>query len=356
MLRNIKRLIVRNIYIIFTALVSIISIIFFLVMKLNLDKIGSVNPSIYKETNMLLIIIGVFMALILLTILGFIYIIRNNILNFSNSMCDAIDKIISKEENIVFEVNDETLVSKLQHKLKKLIEIINNDREEAIRERDNIKSLIGDISHQIKTPIANITMYNDTLIQRELNKEQQKMFLNNMKFQVSKLEWLVQALIKMSRLESNIISLNRSKNNINDTIANSLSGIYLKAENKNITLEVECPSDIKVYHDKKWTSEAIFNILENAVKYTNNGGSIKVIVEEWELFTKIDIKDTGIGISEEEINNIFKRFYRCNEVSEIEGVGIGLYLANEIITKQGGYIKVDSEIQNGSKFSVFLKR
>lgn len=355
-MRKVKGFIFKNIYIVFTVLIAIISIIFFVVMKLNLDRIDSISPDIYKETNMLLIIIGVFMALIGLTILGFIYIMRNNILSFSNSMCDAIGRIINKEENIVFEENDETLVSKLQHKLKKLIEIINNDREEALREKDNIKSLIADISHQIKTPITNITMYNDTLIQRDINKEQEKMFLNNMKFQVSKLEWLVQALIKMSRLESNIISLNKSKSNINDTIANSLSGIYLKAENKDITLEVECESDIEVYHDKKWTSEAIFNILENAVKYTNYGGNIKVIVEEWELFTKIDIKDTGIGIAEEDINNIFKRFYRCSEVSEIEGVGIGLYLANEIITKQGGYIKVKSEVKNGSEFSVFLQR
>ena len=199
-------------------------------------------------------------------------------------------------------------------------------------------------------------MYNDTLIQRELNKDQQNMFLNNMKFQVSKLEWLVQALIKMSRLESNIISLNKVNSTLSDTIANALSGVYLKAEEKEIDLTIECPAFIKVNHDKKWTSEALFNIIENAVKYTDNGGSINIFVEEWELFTKIDIMDTGIGISEEDINNIFKRFYRCREVLEVEGIGIGLYLTNEIITKQGGYIKVKSEKGKGTTFSVFLQR
>ena len=353
---RLKRIFSNNIYSIFSILISIISIIFFIIIKLNLDHIVTNNPKIYNEANSLLFIIGTFILIIALVILGFIYIIRRSTVKFSNSMCDSIDKIIYKEEKIEFVEDEETIFSKLQHKLKKLVEILDNNREEALREKDNIKSLIGDISHQIKTPIANITMYNDTLIQRELNKDQQNMFLNNMKFQVSKLEWLVQALIKMSRLESNIISLNKVNSTLSDTIANALSGVYLKAEEKEIDLTIECPAFIKVNHDKKWTSEALFNIIENAVKYTDNGGSINISVEEWELFTKIDIMDTGIGISEEDINNIFKRFYRCREVSEVEGIGIGLYLTNEIITKQGGYIKVKSEKGKGTIFSVFLQR
>ncbi len=353
---RLKRIFFNNIYSIFTILISIISIIFLIIIKLNLDNIVTTNPSTYNEANSLLFIIGIFILIIASIILGFIYIIKKNTINFSNDMCDIIDKVIYKEENIEFVGDEETIFSKLQHKLKKLVEILDNNREDALREKDNIKSLIGDISHQIKTPIANITMYNDTLIQRELSKDQQNMFLNNMKFQVSKLEWLVQALIKMSRLESNIISLNKVNSTLSDTIANALSGVYLKAEEKEIDLTIECPTDIKVSHDKKWTSEALFNIIENSVKYTDNGGSISISVEERELFTKIDIKDTGIGISEEDINNIFKRFYRCREVSEVEGIGIGLYLTNEIITKQGGYIKVKSDKGKGTTFSVFLLR
>lgn len=353
---RLKRIFSNNIYSIFSILISIISIIFFIIIKLNLDHIVTNNPKVYNEANSLLFIIGTFILIIALVILGFIYIIRRSTVKFSNSMCDIIDKIIYKEEKMEFVEDEETIFSKLQHKLKKLVEILDNNREEALIEKDNIKSLIGDISHQIKTPIANITMYNDTLIQRELNKDQQNIFLNNMKFQVSKLEWLVQALIKMSRLESNIISLNKVNSTLSDTIANALSGVYLKAEEKEIDLTIECPAFIKVNHDKKWTSEALFNIIENAVKYTDNGGSINIFVEEWDLFTKIDIMDTGIGISEEDINNIYKRFYRCREVSEVEGIGIGLYLTNEIITKQGGYIKVKSEKGKGTTFSVFLQR
>ena len=110
-----------------------------------------------------------------------------------------------------------------------------------------------------------------------------------------------------------------------------------------------------VFHDKKWTTEAIFNIVENAVKYIDYGGNINIEVIPLEIFTRIDISDDGIGIFEEDINNIFKRFYRGREVQQIEGVGIGLYLTREIISKQGGYLKVKSKKGIGSKFSVFLQ-
>lgn len=351
-----KNFILKNVYKIFLLLFLFISIIFFIVIKSSIDNIINLKLDMDTEGNKLLIIIGMFIIIITILILGFVYILRIKILEFSDEMCEVIDKIIYHDEAINFELDDETLLSKLQHKFKKLMDIMENYKFQSKREKDNIKALIADISHQIKTPIANISMYNDTLIERKLNEHQQKIFLNNMRVQVRKLEWLVQSLIKMSRLESNVIKLTNKESFLSDTIANALSGVYLKAEEKEINLKVSCPHGIKLCHDKRWTSEALFNIIENAVKYTNNGGEIDIIIKNWELFIKVDIIDTGIGIKESEINNIFKRFYRAKEVSDIEGIGIGLYLANEIITKQGGYIKVISKENKGSIFSVFLKK
>ena len=350
-----KSFIFKNIYKIFILLLVFVSIIFAAIIRLSLNNIIKVEPSLYNDANRLFIIISSFIGVIILLVIGFVCILRFNILYFSDNMCNIIDKVISKEQFIDFDTHRETMLSKLEHKFRQLVEIMNNDKEEALREKDNIKSLISDISHQIKTPIANLSMYNDTLIERDLGKSQQKIFLGNMRFQVSKLEWLVDSLIKMSRLENSIIKLNKSSGKLNETIANALSGIYIKAEKKNIKLRVDCPSYITLLHDKKWTSEAIFNILDNSVKYNNGNGEIKILVESFEFFTKIDIKDTGIGIDENEINNIFKRFYRSRELSEVEGVGIGLYLSNEIITRQGGYIKVSSEKGKGTTFSIFLK-
>ncbi len=133
-------------------------------------------------------------------------------------------------------------------------------------------------------------------------------------------------------------------------------GILLNAEKKQINVQVDCPENLVVSHDRKWTSEALFNILDNAVKYTPEGGQIRVSVESWEMYVKIDIADTGIGISEQHQGAIFKRFYREDIVHDVDGIGIGLYLAREIVTLQGGYIRVTSEVGRGSTFSVFLPR
>ena len=119
---------------------------------------------------------------------------------------------------------------------------------------------------------------------------------------------------------------------------------------------MDCLENLVVSHDRKWTGEALFNILDNAVKYTPEGGQICVLVESLEMYVKIDIADTGIGISEQDQGAIFKRFYREDIVHDADGIGIGLYLAREIVTLQGGYIRVTSEVGRGSTFSVFLPR
>lgn len=128
----------------------------------------------------------------------------------------------------------------------------------------------------------------------------------------------------------------------------------MNAKRKNIQVSVDCPAGIVLAHDRKWTSEAPFNILDNAVKYTPTGGDIQVSVQSWEFYVKINITDSGKGIAEGRQGMIFKRFYRQEEVHDIEGIGIGLYLGREIVTMQGRYSKVASTVGYGSRFSVFL--
>ena len=166
----------------------------------------------------------------------------------------------------------------------------------------------------------------------------------------------MQAMIKTSRLETGVILLDRKIQPLYDTLAAALGGILLNAERKHIHVSVDCPEDIILPHDRKWTSEALFNILDNAVKYTPADGDIQVSVQSWELYVKIDITDSGKGIAESRQGMIFKRFYREEEVHDIEGIGIGLYLARKIVTMQSGYIKVTSTVGCGSTFSVFLPR
>ena len=216
--------------------------------------------------------------------------------------------------------------------------------------------MISDISHQVKTPIANLKMINSTLIDQEVPVQKQKEFLAAQTSQLDKLDFLMQAMIKTSRLETGVISLEKKEQPIYDTLAAALGGILLSAEKKRIDVQVDCPERLEACHDRKWTSEALFNILDNAVKYTPEGGQIRVRVECWEMYLKIDIADTGIGIPEQHQGTIFKRFYREDAVHDVDGIGIGLYLAREIISLQGGYIRVASEAGKGSVFSVFLLR
>ncbi|WP_454052695.1 sensor histidine kinase [Clostridium sp. Marseille-Q7071] len=345
---------IKTTYIIFSSIFTLLCIILLFLSIISSNNIIALHPEVTEQIYSFLLLQIIFIILFFLVAIGFIGVIRLKVVEFSDKICTVIDNAISQNRKCPLNVVDETLLSKIESKLKQLINIIDNERKHFFNEKDNVKSLISDISHQIKTPLANILMYNSTLIERELTKEQRKEFLKNMKTQITKLQWLMESLIKMSRLETGMISLNSSIYSIDETIAQALSGIYLKAQQKNINISVECRNNIRLPHDKKWTSEAIFNILENALKYTSNGGNIDIKVNPWDMFTKIDITDSGIGIDECEINNIFKRFYRGTNVQEIEGAGIGLYITREIISRQNGYIKVKSEKGVGSNFSIFL--
>ena len=164
----------------------------------------------------------------------------------------------------------------------------------------------------------------------------------------------MQSLIKMSRLETGTFALRLEDAALYDTIAQAVSGVLPAANRKHIQIDVDCDSRETVRHDPKWTAEALGNLLDNAVKYTPEGGSVRVRVRPWQFYTRIDVTDTGPGIPAELCNDVFKRFYRAQPGTE--GVGLGLYLARGIITRQRGYITLKSEVGQGSAFSVFLLR
>lgn len=162
----------------------------------------------------------------------------------------------------------------------------------------------------------------------------------------------MQALVKMSRLETGIISFEKEKVSVTEIIAEGLAQIAPAAENKNIDVQVNCPDGIFAYCDKKWTSEAVFNILDNAVKYTPQNGSVAVFTDVNEFYAQIKIKDSGAGIPESEQAKIFGRFYRSDNAKNIEGLGIGLFLSRNIISGQSGFVAIRSEPPNGAEFIV----
>ncbi|MCI8941233.1 MAG: HAMP domain-containing histidine kinase [Dorea sp.] len=295
-----------------------------------------------------------FAVLVLACTAAFVAFLRYKLVLFSDNLCQTIDDMLNEAALPQLMHEEENLFYKINYRLAHLYDVLRESRESIAKERADLQELISDISHQVKTPISNLKMVNATLLEQPMPEEKQREFLQASSGQLEKLDFLMQAMIKTSRLETGVISLDRKTQPLYDTLAAALGGIVLNAERKHIHVSVNCPKDIILAHDRKWTSEALFNILDNAVKYTPADGDIQVSVQSWEFYVKIDITDSGKGIVESRQGMIFKRFYREEEVHDIEGIGIGLYLAREIVTMQGGYIKVTSAVGSGSTFSVFL--
>lgn len=279
---------------------------------------------------------------------------RRDYVVFTDEICRQLDYLIDEGKTGTFDSNEETLPSKVASKLEQLLTVTNHARQENRVQKEQVQKIVSDISHQLKTPIANITMYYDTIRNHDLPKEKERECLDVMQNQIEKLEFLVTSLVKMSRLEQELIVLKPKVTDLRDCLLEAMQEVAVKAGNKQLQVSVLCENMEPVWCDSKWTTEAIGNILDNAVKYTPEGGSVTVSTERLGMFTKVMITDTGIGIAPEHVNDIFKRFYRESGVSGKEGVGIGLYLSREIIKRQGGYIKVRSAKEEGSTFSVYL--
>ena len=248
---------------------------------------------------------------------------------------------------------DESRMSRLESKLHRFLDSSSISAQNVKSERDNIKELISDISHQTKTPIANLILYSELLGDAEIP-EEQKGNAAAIHEQAEKLRFLIDNLVKMSRLENGILSLSPEKSDVSSVLSDICSQYKDKAEAKGVELLLSAKELFAVI-DRKWTAEAIGNIVDNAIKYTSEG-SVTITASDYEMFVRVDISDTGMGISEEEQAKIFQRFYRSNNVRDKEGVGIGLYLARQIITGEGGYIKVSSKVGEGTTFSVFLPK
>lgn len=267
---------------------------------------------------------------------------------------ELLDRVLNQEIILDSDVK-EGEYSALVSKIKQIQEVLENHARSAETEKEQVKSLVSNMSHQLKTPLANLSLYAEILGKSELSKERKNEFFSKMQRQIEKLNWMVESLSKMVKLEQNLDDFEIKNTKIRQTILDSVDTVYEKLEKKDIQLDMESFEDRFLYHNRKWTVEVFVNLLENAIKYTEKGGFISIRVKSYELYTEIQISDNGRGIRQEELTDIFKRFYRSPEVENVEGSGIGLYLCNLILEKEKGYITAISEYGKGSCFSVFLQ-
>ena len=296
---------------------------------------------------------GVLILFALLLLLDFLHNRYND--DLLEQITLLIEALVEQQERQIFSEAEDTLTARLQHQLLKLRNILTAQNQMLAQEKEQIKTLISDISHQIKTPIAAANTFAELLSDGELSAEERTEYITTLQMSLGKLTFLTNSLIKMSRLESGIISLKPEKNSLNEIVLQAVKTVYAKAKEKGILITFECDQAFEAVLDFNWTAEAISNVIDNAVKYTPQGGFVRLQITEYPSFLRLDISDSGVGIPEEEQAKIFGRFYRGKQSVGTDGVGIGLYLTREIINKQNGYMKVSSD-ENGSTFSMFLRK
>lgn len=276
---------------------------------------------------------------------------RRRFIRLSSEICRYAEQVMGGR-HVPGQQNQETITSKVLMELEKLETATAFQLEESKKQKKELQEMISEITHQIKTPLSNLKMYCEMLSEEGASFSRQSNEV--MKSQLIKLEFLLDTLVKASRLETDMIRLEPENSRVLETLAAAVNNVMRKAELKKIEISVDCRPSVLLFHDRKWTAEAIENILDNAVKYTPENGSIHISVHPCEMYTEIRIQDTGKGIAPAHINDIFKRFYREKSVSQTEGLGLGLYLARYIIALQKGYISVRSTPGKGSRFSVCL--
>ena len=286
---------------------------------------------------------------VLLIVLWVVYIRMSKLLASLDSMIEA-----AASGSFLESEYSEKRLSKLESKMYRYLTAGKTAHRQITNEKNQIQTLVSDISHQTKTPVSNILLYTQLLLEApELNKPA-KNLVAQIGLQAEKLRFLIGSLVKIARLENGILAVLPQKNSI-EKLLSSLD-FTAQAQSKNIELSIGNAEHLTAYFDFKWTLEALSNILDNAIKYTPAGGRVSVTAQEYELFIRIDVKDTGIGISEEESAKVFLRFYRSPRVAQEQGVGIGLYLAREILARENGYMKITSKVNEGATFSLFLPK
>lgn len=249
---------------------------------------------------------------------------------------------------------DETELSALEGKLARFLRGSAHAQKTLEGEQAAVKALVADISHQTRTPISNLLLYASLLLESDLPPQQREQARAVMA-QGEKLSFLIKALVKASRLETGIVVPVPSLHSVRVLLEDVAQQEEQAAQEKGIALRV-LPFDSAAAFDPRWTSEALGNVVNNAVKYTPAGGIVTLCAQMLDGFCRVDVSDSGPGIPEAEQGEIFNRFYRGAGTRTAEGLGLGLYLARQILTLQGGYIKVSSTPGNGSTFSLYLPR
>lgn len=271
-----------------------------------------------------------------------------------------ITKMISKINNRQFDIDindfNEGELSILKNEISKTTTMLRQVADNSVKDKLNLKDSLGDISHQLKTPLTSITIMIDNILDNpDMNEKTRKKFLINIKREILNINFLVMSLLKLSKFDANVVKFNKESVYLKDIIIESIKNVSMIKELKNITIKVSGDDNIKLLCDFKWQVESITNILKNSIEHTKEYGTVEVNYSENKLYTRILIKDNGKGINSDDLPHIFDRFYKGKNGSD-DSFGIGLSLSKTIIEKEGGSITVKSTPNIGTIFTIkYLK-
>lgn len=260
-------------------------------------------------------------------------------------------RVIEGDYDILISENMEGDFSKLGTSFNSMKEVIRNNIEQLKEEKQFLVNLLSDISHQLKTPLSSMILYNDILLTKDLPREKQEEFLINTRNQLSRMNWLIKNILKLAKLDAKAIELNKENEGLAETIRDSIDNIRDKFYDEDINIYFE-PEEVFFLHDRLWLSEALNNIIKNAMEHTPPGGTIWITLYENPVFKRILIEDNGEGISLDDLPNIFKRFYKAKNSKKSDSIGIGLALSKAIIEAHNGIIEAQSELKVGTKFII----
>ncbi len=255
-------------------------------------------------------------------------------------LSSLVDILTELEEREVFPGEEDTLLSKLQNKVIKLARILKEKSNVEKQEQENTKELVSDISHQLKTPISNLKMYSSFLEDAGLSEEKRQEYVGIIRLSVERLDFLSANLIKISRLESGLIHLDMRSQSLSETVLKAVKDVYPKAKKRGVEISYREEGEFVLPHDRNWTAEAVFNLLDNGVKYAREGSGVALAIRKLGTFVEVSVEDENGPIPEGERAKIFTRFYRGENGRNREGIGVGLYLSREIAVKQGGYMNL----------------
>lgn len=267
---------------------------------------------------------------------------------------ETIAALLDGRQAAYFDPNADTLLGKFQTQIMALYQMLAATRQREQELRQQMESATSDLVHQLNTPITNITLYGEFLLGEELTEQQRRHFTEAIVSQAEKLGFLGEGLAKVSRLENDVIHLKPVPGPLLAPVLAAIDQVQAKAKTCGNTIILAGDQSLIARHDRKWTEEALYNLLDNAVKYSDDGTPITVTMTSYDIFVRIDVQNFGLTLKQEDYAKVFQRFYRASEAANLDGVGLGLYLAREIIRGQGGYIKASQTPDGQTRFSVFL--